>query len=209
MMTLEQQQCLLGALGYYTLRRRDGSLAVDDIPGPASEKAIREAQEDLNLPVTGVWDDRTEELICERIGNRQFPASIPPPVPEWEDSVWEDPYIARYLPHSEWACPCHRCGGYPVEPHPDLVRAAADLRRRAVEKVPTTCFNISSGVRCQAHNDELPGSVPDSRHVRGRAVDFSLPGISPAETLQMALETPGIVYAYIMSSGWVHMDIGN
>ena len=81
--------------------------------------------------------------------------------------------------------------------------------KQLIKIKPGTVFSISSGVRCQAHNDELPGSVPDSRHVRGRAVDFTLPGFTPQEVLGLAKANSRIVYAYIMKSGYVHMDIGN
>lgn len=76
------------------------------------------------------------------------------------------------------------------------MRAGKEWKSR--QKEARNGFQDFLWVRCQAHNDELPGSVPDSRHVRGRAVDFTLPGFSPKEILWMAKETPGIVYAYIM-----------
>ena len=96
-----------------------------------------------------------------------------------------------------------------MEPADELVWACVEVREEANRRKPGTVFNISSAVRCQYHNDELPGSVPDSRHVRGRAVDFFLPGFSSQEILEMAQANPRIVFAYIMASGWVHMDIGN
>ena len=203
-MTAEQLQCLLGALGDYTLRRRDGSLAIDGISGPATRRAILDFQKRRGLPETGTADEITRQALLKAVGS-----GLPSRESAGPGSVWKEPEVKPYFKRSEFACPCPRCGGFPAEPHPVLVRACAAVRREANRRRPGTAFLISSGVRCQAHNDELPGSVPDSRHVRGRAVDFSLPGFSPRETLELARGTPGIVFAYIMPSGWVHMDIGN
>ena len=203
MLSVEHRQNLLAVLGHYTLRRRDGSLAIDGKPGPATRQAILAVQKALDLTADGIWGDATEEAVLKAVGNLQPAPQVP------SDSVWQNPRVKPYFKRSEFGCPCPRCGGFPTEPHPDLVLACAAVRAEANRRKPGTVFLISSGVRCQEHNDELPGSVPDSRHVRGRAVDFSLPGFSPGETLDMARGTKGIVYAYIMKSGWVHMDIGN
>ncbi len=67
---------------------------------------------------------------------------------------------------------------------------------------------ISSGVWCQAHNDELKGSVPNSRHVIGHAMNFRVEGMTAAQVLPLAKATPGIVYAYAIDGDYVHMDIG-
>lgn len=207
MLKLEKQQCLLSFLGFYDLRRKDGSLAIDGLPGPATTGAIEKAQSTLGLGVTGIWDDSTEKGICSLIGNRQEPQI--PEKPEASGSFWENPRVKPFFQQSEFACPCPRCGGFPAEPAEELVWACVEVREEANRRKPGTVFLISSGVRCQAHNDELPGSVPDSRHVRGRAVDFFLPGFSSQEILEMAQANPRINFAYIMDSGWVHMDIGN
>ena len=56
-------------------------------------------------------------------------------------------------------------------------------RVRAHFGTPAT---VSSGVRCQAHNDELPGSAKNSYHVKDKAIH----------------------YAYqIGNSDFVHMDV--
>ena len=51
-------------------------------------------------------------------------------------------------------------------------------RVRAHFGTPAT---VSSGVRCQAHNDELPGSSKNSYHVKGKAMDFCVRGVSGAK----------------------------
>ncbi len=219
-------QCHLGGLGYYQLRRKDGTLAIDGIPGPSTQSAIRKFQVEHQkrpdgslLDPDGYWGPATETALREVIGSNEAPQEITAPNEPEEQapaapptdypSVWDEPDVKPYFSKAEFACPCPRCGGFPVEPVSLLVRCCAAVRKEANRIKPGTVFKISSGVRCQAHNDELPGSVPDSRHIRGRAVDFKLPGFTPQETLRIAKATPGIVYAYIMSSGWVHMDVGN
>lgn len=53
-------------------------------------------------------------------------------------------------------------------------------RVRAHFGTPAT---VSSGVRCHAHNDELPGSTKNSYHVKGKAMDFCVRGVSGAKLL--------------------------
>ena len=67
-----------------------------------------------------------------------------------------------------------------MEPDELLVRLADKVREHF--GAPAT---VSSGVRCQAHNDELPGSVPNSYHVRGKAMDFCIRGWGAARTLAL------------------------
>lgn len=224
-MNVIEQQCHLGGLGYYTLKRKDGTLAIDGITGPSTKAAIRKFQEEHQkrpdgtmLIKDGIWGPATEAALRQVIGSNEPPQIADPDEPEEQGpadppteyaSVWDEPDVKPYFSKAEFACPCPRCGGFPVEPADLLVRCCAAVRKEANRRKPGTVFVISSAVRCQEHNDELKGSVPDSRHVRGRAVDFNLPGFTPEEILSIAKATPGIVFAYIMASGWVHMDIGN
>ena len=89
-----------------------------------------------------------------------------------------------------------------MEPEERLVRLA-DMVRQHFD-APAT---VSSGVRCQAHNDELPGSVPNSYHLRGKAMDFCVRGV-PGATLLAYVKTLPVHYAYqIGNSDFVHMDV--
>ena len=82
------------------------------------------------------------------------------------------------------------------------MRLADSVREQA--GVP---MNPSSTVRCQAHNDELPRSAKNSRHLSGRAMDFCLKGWSSAKTLALIREQPGVHYAYAINESYVHMDV--
>lgn len=111
---------------------------------------------------------------------------------------WDD---IKYFKRSEFACKCGKCGGFPVEPKEKLVRVADRLRGQ--KNAPAT---VSSGVRCAQHNANV-GGVPNSRHKLGKAMDFSIRGVSGAELLALAKKQPEIRYAYIIDGSWVHMDI--
>ena len=64
----------------------------------------------------------------------------------------------------------------------------------------------SSGVRCPTHNANV-GGVSNSRHLSGKAVDFSVPGLSADMVLSYVQHRNGIRYAYAIDASYVHMDI--
>lgn len=186
-MTLKQKQCLLAYLGFYT-----GPL--DGIWGPQSRLATVNFQKAYMDTADGVFEDAMEKRILEviSVGEQQKEITTP-------ESWWTD---IRYFTRAEFRCPCGKCGGFPAEPSETLVHLADQVR--AHFGAPAT---VSSGVRCQAHNDELPGSVPNSRHIRGKAMDFCVRGV-PGGTLLAYVKTLPIRYAYqISNSDFVHMDV--
>lgn len=65
----------------------------------------------------------------------------------------------------------------------------------------------SSTVRCAAHNAELKGSVPNSRHLSGKAMDYCIQGWSSAKTLALVQQQPDVRYAYAIDDSFVHMDV--
>ena len=191
-MTLKQKQALLAYLGYY-----DGPL--DGLWGEGSQRATIAfqrsymAQEDVD----GIFGAETEKRILEVIATGERPAAAEnaTTAPGW----WKD---IRYFTRAEFRCPCGKCGGFPVEPEETLVRLADQVRDHFGAPVM-----VSSGVRCQAHNDELPGSAKKSYHVKGKAMDFCVLGVSGAELLAYVKTLP-IHYAYqIKGSDFVHMDV--
>ena len=197
-MTLKQKQALLAYLGYY-----DGPL--DGLWGEKSQRATIDfqraymAQEDVD----GIFGAATEKRILEVIATGEEPVDKnaekgvivdTAPVAFWKDS--------RYFTRAEFRCPCGKCGGFPVEPDETLVRLADKVRDHFGAPVM-----VSSGVRCQAHNDELPGSAKNSYHLRGKAMDFCVRGISGAKLLAYVKTMP-VHYAYqIKGSDFVHMDV--
>ena len=191
-MTAQQKQCLLRYLGFYA-----GS--VDGIWGEKSQRATIDFQRAYMeaTAVDGIFGAATEQRILEVIATGEKP----------KDSVnvdtvpgfWKD---IRYFTRAEFRCPCGRCGGFPVEPDETMVRLADQVREHFGAPVI-----VSSGVRCQAHNDELPNSAPNSYHIRGKAMDFCIQGV-PGTKLLAYVKTLPVHYAYqINGSDFVHMDV--
>ena len=190
-MTAKQKQALLSYLGYY-----DGAL--DGIWGEKSQRATIDFQRGYmaQTDVDGIFGAETEKRILEVVASGEKPKeTILPEAADW----WK--YI-RYFTRAEFRCPCGRCGGFPVEPEEKLVRLADQVREHF--GAPAT---VSSGVRCQAHNDELDGSAKNSYHVKGKAMDFCIRGVPGAKLLAYVKTLP-VHYAYqIGNSDFVHMDV--
>ena len=83
-----------------------------------------------------------------------------------------------------------------------LILIADDIRKEVGRPMI-----VSSGVRCKAHNAELKGSVPNSKHLEGKAMDFCITGLSAQETLAIVRKRKQIKYAYAIDSGFVHMNV--
>ena len=64
----------------------------------------------------------------------------------------------------------------------------------------------SSTLRCPAHNRAV-GGVANSRHLTGKAMDFSIRGWPSAKTLALVKSMPETAYAYAIDEGHVHMDV--
>ena len=208
-MTLEQKQCLLRYLGYYTG-------GVDGIWGEKSQRATIDFQRAYmdRTDVDGIFGAATEKRILAVIATGEKPVDKNAEKGVIVDTVpvafWKD---IRYFTRAEFRCPCGKCGGFPVEPQEAIVRAVDDLRAALgvpVIIVPPDGHSGGSGVRCQAYNDSLNGSVPNSRHVKGKAVDFIARGKSDAEieTYLEKIKSAGVIrFWYRISAGAYHMDV--
>ena len=182
-MTMKQKQALLAYLGCY-----DGPL--DGLWGEKSQRATIDFQRSYMDTVDGIFGDATEKRILAVVASGE--------PPQKSSGWWKD---IRYFQRSEFRCPCGKCGGFPAEPSETLVRLADKVR--AHFNAPAT---VSSGVRCQAHNDSLKGSVPNSYHVRGKAMDFCVRGV-PGERLLAYVKTLPVHYAYRIDDSFIHMDV--
>ena len=208
-MTVQQKQYLLAYLGYYT-----GD--IDGRFGPQSVAATKAFQRDFcGISVDGICGEQTEKALkhavaygiekkpdstdCTNVQNNDAENSTNSNTGTFWDEI---KYFTRDEPGI--ACPCGRCGGFPVEPTERLMRTADSIRDELGPMIP------SSTVRCQAHNDELQGSAKNSRHIYGKAMDFNCPKSSQAqiEACLSRKKTAGeIRYWYRMSSGWYHFDV--
>lgn len=197
-MTLKQKQALLAYLGYYV-----GPL--DGLWGDMSHLATEAFQRDYQLTVDGIFGAATEKRILEVVASGEEPTQQPQTAPETGGAAdwWKE---IRYFTPEEpnICCPCPRCAGKREYPTEALMKTADSIREELGPMVP------SSVRRCQAHNDELSGSAKNSRHIIGKAMDFSATKSTPAQIeacLARRKASGEIRYWYRMSSGWYHFDI--
>ena len=197
-MTNKQKQCLLNFLGYDTG-------GVDGIWGNKSRNAVESAQEDLGIPADGVWGPQTETAVLEAV----YTYDVDAPTEQDPDDASSDLAARfkgiRYWGPEEFRCQCYGkyCDGFPALPSRTLLELVDDLRDTAGAP-----GHRSSGLRCQTHNDLQPGSVPDSRHRTGKALDFMLENKTGPQLLAMAQADPRCRYAYIIGNGpYVHVDV--
>ena len=101
-------------------------------------------------------------------------------------------YWQRYFPLS----------GFPAEPAEQLVSNAEASRIHF-----GAAADVSSGVRCRLRNGELPGSVANSLHLRGKAMDFRVRGISARTLCDYVKTLPRVDEAYAIDDQFVHMGV--
>lgn len=198
-MTIRQIQALLTYLGY-------NPGAVDGADGVNTQAAVRRFQQAEGLGVDGIAGMQTQAALKDAVWQDRFakdnivPSSGQPP--DKTGTFWDSiKYFTRDEPYI--ACPCGRCGGFPVEPAEKLMRLADAVREAAGKPMVPT-----STVRCDAHNAEV-GGVPTSRHKLGHAMDFVIPGLTAAQILAIVRRQKDVVYCYAIDGSAVHMDIGN
>lgn len=178
-MTIEQRQHLLAFLGLY-------KGAIDGIWGPKSQAAMES--------IWGKYPDLDEEAaLLEAVAN-WYPDDT-------DGDFWADcPNFTR----EEFCCTCggRGCNGFPAEPRERLVRNA-----QACRDFFGTAAPVSSGVRCQLRNSELPGSAANSLHLSGRAMDFCIQGVSAKKLLAYVKTLPDVDEAYAIDGSYVHMGV--
>ena len=204
-MTVTQKQCLLTFLGYDTG-------GVDGIWGPKSRNATEQAQEDLGIPVDGVWGSQTETAVLEAV----YTYDVDAPVSESDTSAADNAdgptelerlfEGIRYWSPEEFRCRCGEyhapyCNGFPVLPDRTLLELVDDLRHNAGRP-----GHRSSGIRCPQHNADSNGAA-GSRHLKGKALDFYIEGMTGNKLLRAAQADPRTRYAYIIEGQWVHVDV--
>ena len=185
-MTVKQIQHLLAYLGYYTA-------SVDGIWGNQSSAAASRFQQDYGLPVDGIAGEETQKALKQAVSNGM-------PEKQAATDFWSG---IRYWKREEFRCRCggKYCNGFPAEPSETLVQLVDDLRQRAGRLA-----HASSGLRCSTWN-AIQGGVANSRHLSGKALDFSVEGMSGNQLLSLAQSDPRTRYAYIIDGGWVHVDV--
>jgi hypothetical protein len=194
-----QRQHLLAYLGYYVMK-------VDGIWGSGSREACRRFQQDRGITVDGYGGPETDKQLRYAVYN-----SLEKPEDSVEDVVISKPETStgtfwdniRYWRREEFRCECggKYCNGFPAEPDRNLVELVDDLRADAGRP-----GHPSSGLRCETWN-RIQGGVADSRHRKGKALDFCIEGFSGSQLLTRAQADPRTRYAYIIDGQWVHVDV--
>lgn len=197
-MTVKQRQLLLTYLGY-------DPGTIDGADGPKTRAAVKAFQQDFGgLTVDGVAGAATEKALRHAVAygmpeKKQTTVTENPAATE-TGTFWDG---IKYFKRSEFKCKCggKYCNGYPVEMQEAVVKAADKVRAHFGKPVV-----VSSGIRCTRHNAAVDG-VSNSRHLQGKAIDFSVSGFSASMVLAYVQSLPEIRYAYAINSNYVHMDI--
>lgn len=194
-MTTGQLQALLSYLGY-----EPG--AVDGISGPKTAAALKSFQAAAGLTVDGVPGKKTWAALKAAVaGDRFAPGKSAPTGGEGSaPGFWGN---IRYFTREEFRCKCggKSCGGFPAEPEEKLVRLAERVREHFEQPV-----TVSSGVRCPSHNVAV-GGVANSRHLRGKAMDFRVSGYAAEKVLSFVRSQPETRYVYAINQNFIHMDV--
>lgn len=228
MVTTYQKQKQLYFLGYY-----GGD--IDGVWGAKSKSATKDFQSDFGLDVDGVFGAKTEAKSIEivKIIQKAIGAEVDgiagndtaTALRVWQkkNSLTADGIAGvntraklgiktvdfwaianvKHFKKSEFACKCggKYCNGYPAEISHTLLKVAE--RAREHFGVPIT---VSSGIRCTKHNANV-GGVSNSRHMLGKAMDFSVQGLRATTVLAWVKKQPEIRYAYAIDGYYVHMDV--
>ena len=189
-MTILQLQCLLKYLGY-----DPGD--IDGVMGNKTKTALKEMQNDAFITADGIPGPATESSILAMVSKNQFKGKTK------EDKVDENWWKnIIYFKKTECACPCGRCGGFPVNPDKTLMLVADDIRNEAGRPMIP-----SSVVRCKAHNAELHNAVYNSKHLEGKAMDFCISGMNSQQVLALVKKRKQIVFSYAIDNNYVHMNV--
>jgi len=107
--------------------------------------------------------------------------------------------LSAHFSQRELACRC--CGQLRIDAR--LLEGLESLRRLAQAPVV-----VHDAYRCPTHNMET-GGVSDSEHVRGKAADISIPGMSLQRMYELVLQVPqfagGGIGAY--DGNFLHVDV--
>lgn len=117
-------------------------------------------------------------------------------IPDFWDTI-------KYFKKSEFKCKCggKYCDGYPADINETLVKVAERARKYFGKPII-----VSSGLRCSRHNSAV-GGVSNSRHKSGKAMDFSVQGVTASKVLAWVKQQPEIRYTYAIDGSYVHMDV--
>lgn len=120
--------------------------------------------------------------------------------PDTENCLLTVYYTKKYTKNfdaKEFKCECGRyCCGYPDYMKPVELNAIQKVRDHYGKPI-----TVTSGLRCSRYNASLSGSVSNSPHKTGNAIDFYQQGVTDTynhrmSTIEFMRTLPGFNYAY-------------
>ena len=172
LLNVKQRQSKLKDLGFY-------KMSIDGIEGAGTKKAYKELQKKYFIrkaDIDGLYGKNTDILLR---------------------SAWNVKTYCKNFKLEEFSCECggRGCTGYPAELNATLLKNLQSIRTKY-----GVAMVITSGVRCSWYNSRLSGSIKNSAHTKGKAVDFYS---SKTKTLanrkniiDYAIKLPSMSYGY-------------
>lgn len=109
--------------------------------------------------------------------------------------------VSKNFSRREFACKCG-CGFDAVDV--DLLNGLQALRDNSGRAI-----TITSACRCESHNKKV-GGASKSLHVKAKAADIVIQGLTPKEMAALAEQVPqfqkGAIITYI-KKGFIHVDV--
>lgn len=231
MLSIKQQQQNLKFLNFY-------NGAVDGIVGTETKRAYKAFQQAYGLTVDGIYGVKTDAKLIEVIKDIQGKIGTTADGIVGNNTIakckeyqsnnglavdgicgvktreklsgqttstslnWND---IKYFKQSEFACKCG-CGLDDIDLN--LVKILEEIREYFGKPMTITC-----GCRCQKYNDSLKGSIKNSKHVKCKAADIWISGVTKSALLAKCKEyvaSGRASYTYTNESNMkyaVHIDI--
>lgn len=108
--------------------------------------------------------------------------------------------LTKNLSRSEFRCKCGNCVFKAADY--ELVR----VLQRMVDDLGADYIIITSGIRCELHNEKVGGAA-NSKHKAGIAADFWLSGVSPRDTVEYLDRKYPDRYGIGEYESFVHLDV--
>ena len=191
--TLEVIKGIQSAISAYGSQK----LTIDGLAGPKTVETTKKYQLVVGLVADGIAGQLTRAKIA---GTKVDKPAKDKDTPDKTGTFWGS---IKHFDRSEFACHCggKYCNGFPVEMQEKLITVADRVRDHFGAPA-----RVSSGVRCSRHNAAV-GGVSNSRHLKGKAMDFCVRGKTSDQVLAFVQQQPEIRYAYAIDGSYVHMDI--
>ena len=151
--------------------------------------------------IDGVWGPKSEAAAARF--RQENPGKTLPEVISGLDTPEDFWDHIRHFTREEFRCHCtgRYCDGFPAQPERKLLALADRVRGHFGSPMI-----VSSGVRCKTHNANVGGAAA-SRHMSGKAMDFTVKGKTASEVLAFVHSQKDVRYAYAIDGSYVHMDV--